>query len=145
MVDYLNRTEGQMVKVVAKILTKADVSPRRGEVTIHSQDERGRSSEFTISFSDIMRIAAEVDAAKNSTGTTSLAQGYQELRFIVPDLIEVSRTEENPPNIAIVFDRGSPRQVAYRLSEEMSQGLENELQQERENLHKEPFSHRRDQ
>ncbi|WP_296101488.1 hypothetical protein [uncultured Agrobacterium sp.] len=72
-----------MVKVVAKIVTKADVSPPRGEITIHSQDERGRASEFTISFSDIMRIAAEVDAAKNSTGTTSLAQEYQELRFIV--------------------------------------------------------------
>lgn len=63
-----------------------------------------------------------------------------------PQKIDIRPLEmENTPRLALVFDRGTQRQVAYRLSAETAEGLRSELGKALETAKQELRTSRRDQ
>lgn len=139
-----------MVKVVAKTVTKAEVRARLSEMTIYSVDDRGRQSEFTISFKDILKLASQAQTAAMALaqhgGSVNADLGFQQLPMTDPLKIEaLPLAMESTPHLALVFDRGTQRQVAYRLSTETAEGLKIELGKALEAAKQELRTSRRDQ
>lgn len=109
-----------MVKLVAKKVTQAEVRPTAGEMVIRFHDEEAGESEFTIGFTDLIALAAEAQTAavalQSHGGTPTSGMGWKEISLIDPQKMEVYPLEmQTEPSVGLFFDRGTPREVSYRL------------------------------